>query len=184
MTTFLTSDEHYNHANILRLCNRPFLDVADQTNKLIAYHNEVVRPGDDVWHLGDFCWYERDVHDVLRQLVGNHYLVCGNHDACHPAHRKYKPGAEGRYLEYGFAGVFRMASLGPFLLNHLPYTEDDRHGEKYREHRPVDTGGWLAHGHVHGSWQIKDKMVNVGVDAWAYRPVRLDFLVELTGAGK
>lgn len=39
-------------------------------------------------------------------------------------------------------------------------------------HRPVDDGEtWLLHGHVHERWRQAERMINVGVDVWEYRPV-------------
>ena len=52
--TFFTSDTHFNHANIIRFCNRPFIDVAQMNETLIANWNKVVGEDDTVFHLGDF----------------------------------------------------------------------------------------------------------------------------------
>lgn len=177
MTTFFTSDEHYGHANIIRHCNRPFRDVGHMTEALILRHNATVKPADTVWHLGDFCWKEKLVAPVLRRLNGTHYLVVGNHDPCHPMHRKSEE-ARQRYLEYGFARVETRLYTQGFLLHHMPYTSDDRHDEKYAEWRPAYEGAPLLHGHVHQSWRTRPElqMINVGVDVWGYCPVSLETL--------
>ena len=79
--TFFTSDTHFNHANIIRFCNRPFIDVAQMNETLIANWNKVVGEDDTVFHLGDFClggaaeWTQ-----VLNRLNGKIYLIMGNHD--------------------------------------------------------------------------------------------------------
>ena len=39
---FLIGDCHFQHANIIKYCNRPFKDVDDMTEKLIKYWNGVV----------------------------------------------------------------------------------------------------------------------------------------------
>lgn len=44
--TFFTSDTHFNHANIIRFCNRPFNDVEQMNETLIANWNRVVQPED------------------------------------------------------------------------------------------------------------------------------------------
>jgi len=53
--TFFTSDTHFNHANIIKFCDRPFKDVELMNETLIANWNRVVGLDDTVFHLGDFC---------------------------------------------------------------------------------------------------------------------------------
>ena len=78
--TFFTSDTHFNHANIIKFCNRPFKDVEQMNETLIANWNRVIGPNDTVFHLGDFClggaaeWTK-----VLDRLNGKIYLIMGNH---------------------------------------------------------------------------------------------------------
>jgi calcineurin-like phosphoesterase family protein len=178
MTTWFTSDEHYDHRNIIAYSARPFADVAEMQREMIARHNAVVRPEDDVWHLGDFALNEKTVPLVLPQLVGRHHLVTGNHDACHPCHKKHA-AAKRKYLLFGFASVATEIRMGPFLLNHLPYVGDSAHEPRFPEWRPKDEGKWLLHGHVHELWKVRDRMINVGVDQWGFAPVRFETIQEL-----
>ena len=39
---FFTSDTHFNHANIIRFCNRPFKDVSHMNEAIISNWNRVV----------------------------------------------------------------------------------------------------------------------------------------------
>ena len=48
--TFYTSDTHFCHANIIRLCNRPFKDVDYMNEKLIENWNKVVPEDGTVFH--------------------------------------------------------------------------------------------------------------------------------------
>ena len=79
--TFFTSDTHFNHANIIRFCNRPFKDVEQMNEVMIANWNSVIGKDDTVFHLGDFClggaaeWTK-----ILDRLNGKIYLIMGNHD--------------------------------------------------------------------------------------------------------
>lgn len=45
---------HFNHSNIIKYCDRPFISSEDQTNKLIENWNTVVKDEDDIFVLGDF----------------------------------------------------------------------------------------------------------------------------------
>lgn len=52
--TFFTSDTHFNHANIIHFCNRPFKDVEQMNETIIANWNNVISQDDTVFHLGDY----------------------------------------------------------------------------------------------------------------------------------
>jgi calcineurin-like phosphoesterase family protein len=98
--TWFTSDRHAFHGNIIKYCNRPFInplypDLGKDTDKrrwdwaamneaLLDHHNELVKPGDDVYDLGDFAFgrdaTEEGVRSFLRRLNGNLYFLWGNHD--------------------------------------------------------------------------------------------------------
>ena len=79
--TFFTSDTHFYHTNIIKFCNRPFKDVEQMNDVMIANWNSVIGKDDTVFHLGDFClggaaeWTK-----ILDRLNGKIYLIMGNHD--------------------------------------------------------------------------------------------------------
>jgi calcineurin-like phosphoesterase family protein len=78
---WFTSDTHYGHSNILEFCKRPFDDVAEMDEKLIAYHNELVKPEDTVYHLGDFAFASHSrISSILNRLNGTYRMLRGNHD--------------------------------------------------------------------------------------------------------
>jgi len=52
---WFTSDEHFNHENILKLfVYRPFRSVDEMNTTIIQRHNARVKDNDVVFHLGDF----------------------------------------------------------------------------------------------------------------------------------
>ena len=79
--TFFTSDTHFNHAILIRFCNRPFKDVEQMNEVMITNWNNAISKDDTVFHLGDFClggaaeWTK-----ILDRLNGKIYLIMGNHD--------------------------------------------------------------------------------------------------------
>ena len=78
---FFTSDTHFCHANIIKLCGRPFNDVHEMNETLIDNWNKTVGPNDIVYHLGDFCFAGSAAwHSLLGQLNGRIHLIVGNHD--------------------------------------------------------------------------------------------------------
>jgi calcineurin-like phosphoesterase family protein len=182
MTVWFTSDEHYGHRNIIRYSARPFGDLAEMHDELVRRHNGLVGPDDFVWHLGDFALDERLVRQYLPRLNGRHGLVVGNHDKCHPCHHGHVAAVE-RYRRYGFAQVTRgfVEKMGgrDVRVEHMPYRGDHSAEERYREHRPVDQGMPLLHGHVHEAWKTRDRMINCGVDVWGFFPVAFDQIAEI-----
>lgn len=76
------SDLHFGHANILTFDRRPYADVEQMENALVANWNGAVDSTDTTYILGDFCWSPKD-HEwcrLLDLLQGNKVLVRGNHD--------------------------------------------------------------------------------------------------------
>ena len=86
---FFTSDQHFDHLNVIKYCDRPFRDISHMNEELIRLHNETVAPEDIVYHLGDFSLNKRAPEQVLYRLNGEHHLAAaGNHDWCHPVQAK------------------------------------------------------------------------------------------------
>jgi calcineurin-like phosphoesterase family protein len=75
---FFTADTHFNHANIIKFCHRPFGDVLAMNETLIDNWNRVVKPSDTVYHLGDFGFGEFKY--ILDSLNGRIILLRGSHD--------------------------------------------------------------------------------------------------------
>ena len=189
MTVWFTSDLHLGHANIIRYSSRPFPDVEAMNRALVDGWNDVVEPTDEVWVLGDFALgVIGTTLPLAGQLHGRKYLLSGNHDRCWSGHGARAEPWVQRYRDAGFQEVhqgqleFEVAGTD-VLACHFPYTGDSHDQDRYVEARPVDRGQWLVHGHVHERWRQRGRMINVGVDAWAGRPVSTDALREAMAAG-
>ncbi len=188
MNVFLTSDQHWGHRNILTYCNRPYQSVEEMNEGLISGHNSVVKPGDTVYHLGDFSLDKRAPEKVLHRLNGEHHLIIGNHDWCHPVHSKTNQTKRDKFRKMYFDAGFKTLELEgaididgiPCLMSHFPYYDPNpQFDQRYPEFRPEDKGNILLHGHVHTSYKIRlspkgTLMINVGVDQWDMRPVALE----------
>lgn len=181
---YFTSDHHMWHANIIRYCNRPFKSVEEMNEKLIQYWNETVKPDDFVYYLGDFAMAFRPLETILPRLHGKKYLVSGNHDFCHPSHKKGRQDLDKwtkKYIDAGFNGVALDSWITiadqKVLMCHFPYATDfekSQPGYRFPQYRPTNTGLWLLHGHTHGKWKVRDRMIDIGVDSWDYKPVSID----------
>lgn len=192
MTTFYTSDQHFDHENIIKYCDRPFSSVQEMNDAMVYNWNSVVKPTDVTVVLGDVSISKAGLEHVKR-LNGRKILVPGNHDSCWSYHKRWQREND-RFVEVGFGVIWNLGyahdwPLGDLQVNlaHLPYRGTGDHEgrpERYAEQRLDDDGTPLLCGHVHEAWMIKrteagTPMVNVGVDQWDFTPVREDLLNEL-----
>jgi len=184
MTVFMTSDFHFSHARIIEYCARPFVNVDEMNETIIANHNSVVKDADDVWNIGDFSLSEKVVPIFLPRLKGNQHLIFGNHDRKAYGIKDKYIEAQKRYIEYGFKSVHMQHELEGFILNHLPFAGDGDKRKKLEQFRPKDDGNrFLIHGHSHGKLgRIHGRQIDVGVDCNKFMPVALEELIDIRAA--
>lgn len=152
MTTWFTSDLHVNHKKIVDYTNRP--TTAEQhVDWIRSVWNSQVKPGDTVYHLGDFFFggskkVESMVREFIDSLHGHKVFLKGNH--C--------DGKLWRKLSehYEFHKYKEITVEGQHIcLFHFPL---------YVWHKQ-NYGAWHLHGHVHGrQLGIPGKILDVGID--------------------
>ena len=141
---FFTSDTHFNHTNIIGFCNRPFKNVEEMNETMIANWNKVVGVDDFVFHLGDFCLGgSAEWNKILDRLNGKIILIMGNHDI-----KNIRQGFMYRFEEVLMQMHIEVGKQ-KIYLNHCPFL---CYGGAYK-----DT--WQLFGHVHTSKR------NTGLDA-------------------
>lgn len=164
MTDWFTSDWHLNHPAIIGYCGRPFRTEREMRLKIIANHNEVVKPEDTVYVLGDVGMYGRDklskLRPILEKMNGTKHLILGNHDE----------GKPFTYERMGFTTVHTA----------LKYNDDVilRHDPASANVMPDKI--WLV-GHVHNVFHITVNPIvcfNVGVDVNNFYPVSYEQVME------
>lgn len=76
MSNFYISDTHFGHSNIIRHCNRPFVNADEMDEVLIKNWNSVVTNRDTVYILGDFAFSKgiKQPSEYLRELNGLLYF--------------------------------------------------------------------------------------------------------------
>lgn len=197
MTTWFTSDTHLGHANIIKYCNRPFRDTDHMDEEIIRRWNETVSPEDTVYHLGDIALGKiADSLPKVARLNGHKIAVLGNHDR--PFMRMGKADELEwweRYREV-FQEVWHWNSQVPdfeqsvllngekFRVSHFPYTGDHTPEDRHANHRPVDEGLPLIHGHTHTTDRLTfsskgTPQIHVGADAWNFTPVSEDQIMDI-----
>ena len=78
---YFTSDTHFDHANVIRFCNRPFATVEEMNEALITNWNRKVHRDDTVYIMGDMFFRTTDPEPILQRLKGKKHLIVGNHDS-------------------------------------------------------------------------------------------------------
>lgn len=168
---FFTSDTHWGHANIIKYCSRPFKSVEEMDDTLIKNWNHVVKPGDTVYHLGDFAFYKDQKHtrNVIRALNGNIVLIRGNHD---------------KYLEPETLRAFN--SVHPYYELNVSDKDNSRGKQRIillhfamRVWDKSHHGSWHLYGHSHGTLRDENYDKNslsfdVGTDCHGFAPISYD----------
>lgn len=170
---WVISDTHFNHSNILtfrdnnsRSLIREFSSVEEMNETMIERWNEVVRPGDKVYHLGDVFfgpkeWFKQN----WSRLNGSKRLVVGNHD-------------DIQFLTGG--GFFKKVNMwrcfGEYniLMSHVPL-----HYTSLFRNKNMDKPMLNVHGHIHQHKSPEGPYKCVCVEQTDYRPVDLEELIEL-----
>ena len=159
---WFTSDTHFGHSNVIKYSGRPFEDVYEMNAALVRNWNETVKPGDLVYHLGDFALCDVDnATKIVERLAGQKYLVFGNHDK---VLRK-----DERFLKHWiWAKDMADITVGSQRIVLMHYA--------MRVWNQSHRGAWQLHGHSHGSLREEPHMLqaDVGVDCWEQRPVSFE----------
>lgn len=170
---FLTSDTHFNHANIIKYCKRPFASAEEMDETIIERWNKLVHPMDTVYHLGDFALvdhkvYETDkqqieyIKNIVRRLNGSIRIIFGSHD-------KETIKAKHLFQEYYHKGTVLeiSATSVPIFLSHCAMLTWER--------RCYGALHFFGHSHSGPSKKMlcQQNSCDVGVDAWDFYPVEL-----------
>ena len=145
--------------------HRGFASVEDMNEVLIERWNMVVKPGDRVYHLGDFSLGRPDeTVDVLKRLNGQIYLVRGNHDST------VENGKCRKYFVWQKDLFYLDVDGQKIMLCHYAM----------RTWRNAFRGTWMLYGHSHGSLPESDTSCSfdVGVDCWGLAPVSYEQVAE------
>jgi len=163
---FFTSDTHFLDfrqvevmGEKMHLFLRPFESVEEQDELLIENWNKLVKPEDEVWHLGDFT-VKKEGLAFRKKLNGKIHLIRGNKEDDFP---------DELLLQY-FESVQTEKTIK--LKNNE---------EINLVHYPVLAREDLFNlvGHIHKAWTIQTNMINVGVDVWNWKPIKEEEIIHL-----
>lgn len=160
MTCWFISDTHFGHANIITFVDslnariRPFDSVEEMDELMVKNWNEVIKPHDRVYHLGDVVMNRRCL-PILNRLNGKKVLIKGNHD------------------------IFPLKDYTDYFEDIRAYKVFPKHGI-ICSHIPVYTGQLEGrfklnvHGHLHQNIINDRRYLNVCVEQINYKPITLE----------
>lgn len=179
-STWIVSDTHFDHVFVAKL--RGFATKEDHDNQVIKNWNEVVKPEDIVWHLGDVGMGSlKRFADSIVQLNGTINLITGNHDEVSPIHRGSHKHQALWFSYFNSIQPFARikTAVGSVLLSHFPYSGDHTEEDRYDQYRLRERDLPLVHGHTHSDNRGGGMQVNTCLEAWNLYPARLDQVEKL-----
>lgn len=177
MSVFFTADTHFGHGRIIQYCTRPFQSAEEMGEAIITRFNEVIGPGDTLYHLGDVSWSTFDIKQGFlgRLKTKNVHLVLGNHDNQDIS----------AYKAMGFCSVQTYKEV---RLDKVKGTVGVNGSSRAVNlfHYPMRSWNWKGHGaialygHCHGTLEPGlDRSMDVGVDTNNFYPWSWDEIKEL-----
>lgn len=142
---WMTADLHLCHANVIRYCNRPFIDVT-QMNEHLVSQAQKIRDGEWLVIVGDLAMGDHQLAmEWIRRIPGREVLVLGNHDLTRSGECRYltERTLDGRRPLFDAVLPFLVLqdALGQSVfVSHYPATVDhsfnrllNHHGHLHRE---------------------------------------------------
>lgn len=159
------SDTHFGHANTFLKFKgpdgkpmRPFSSVEEMDEIMVQRWNEVVRPQDKVYHLGDVI-VRNSNQQILGRLMGHKRLILGNHDNLDiEVYAKY------------FEKIFSSRRMDSIMFTHIPI-----HPQGIIPPKLIAN----VHGHLHNNQHRTlhelpcPPYLNISVELTDYRPIDL-----------
>jgi len=166
---YFSSDFHCGHKNIIRIDGRPFEDLRDMEDKLIARWNTRVKPNDTVYHLGDFAWTFNTALRVIPKLNGHLVFIKGNHDkSWWKPERVAKEIPQANLCNDSIHILHNAEDCPSIVLCHYPM----------RSWPGSARGSWHLYGHTHRKLSDYGKSMCVCLNVWDYNLVSLDTVRE------
>ena len=176
MKTYITSDLHFGHTNIMKFCPvtraRFNNDVEYMNEAMIKEWNEIVEPEDTVYILGDVAFMPATKAAVLlKRMNGRKILIEGNHDnkALKDINFQKAFAEVHKYLEIVHNGT-------KVCMFHYPIAEWNQ----------MHRGSVHFHGHLHGNPNGLDgyRALDVGMDATGWIVLEMDDAVRRAMRGE
>jgi len=155
---------------VIQYCQRPFESVEAMDTWLIENWNQLVKPDEIIYHLGDFTLLGAEsAREYFQSLNGRIYIIPGGHDHRWLGKQEYY-SRSGHLVEIlpplktikvTLSGVEAPQFI---VLCHYAMRVWDR----------SHYGSWHLYGHSHGNLLPLENSLDVGVDIWDLAPLSIE----------
>jgi calcineurin-like phosphoesterase family protein len=153
---WFTADFHLSHKNIIKYCNRPFEDVKKMDTVLLSNLENLTKPGDTLYYLGDLTFKEEVAKDFFERFddLKIHYII-GNHD-----NQKVLRVVKEYCESVAHLKDIKLHKRSITLCHYAMRVWNKSH-----------YNSWQLYAHSHGRLEPMGKQYDVGVDNNEYRPI-------------
>lgn len=171
---YLTADLHFCHYKPFIYEPRGFDSVEQMNEGIIRNWNEIVKPEDEVYVLGDIMLKDNEKGiECWNRLNGTKHIILGNHDTS-PRVALYKAAPDTIVEGYAMPFVYHHHN---FFLSHYPTLTTNFDVEEPLKKRVINLCG-----HVHTMDRFSDfdkgLIYHVELNAHHNRPVSIDQIIE------
>ena len=168
---FFTSDTHFCHQPSFLWEPRGFNNVEEMNEELVERWNKVVKPEDEVYHLGDFALNDIDAAiPYINRLNGTIRWIIGNHDTQKKIGKIIEECPAVWEIGWAYQIKFGKHSI---YMSHYPTLTANFDTGKHFSQNVIN-----LHGHIHSknNWMIPTNpfIYHVGVDSHNCTPVHID----------
>jgi calcineurin-like phosphoesterase family protein len=179
-TTWFRGCVHHGHANIIRLCNRPFGTIEEADRTILSNHNALVSESDIVYDLGDIAYKCSPEHVVkcIEKTKGNIKILLGNHDK--PFRTAFKMGLLDSFIHSG-----KLEIIGPVEHDMAVIKTIQINGQKIvlchyslRTWNGAFRDAIHLFSHSHGNLPPHFKSRDIGVDTTGFCPISFEQIMD------
>jgi calcineurin-like phosphoesterase family protein len=187
---WFTSDTHFNHKNIVRgtsswgtlgegshQSTRDFDTLEEHNQTLIDNFNQLIKPGDEWYHLGDVAFGGHENIKVFMDAINckNVHLIFGNHDQhIEPVDSPYRKLFKSCRQRFELSLRVGTETSGKFGKTRI-FMSHYAHRVWNQSHH----GTIHLYGHSHGTLSGIGKSMDVGVDTNNLYPYHLDEILDI-----
>lgn len=167
---YFTADLHIGHDKDFIWEERGFSSVEEHDKEILKRWNEVVKPEDIVYILGDLALgqNENEWDNIFYDLNGNIFFIQGNHDT----NRRISIYQARYIMNYLGAASFWKYGKKSFYLSHYSTLVANKDDKKFL---------WNLSGHTHSKNKFEYgqyHVYNVAVDAHNCYPVSIEEIIK------